>query len=320
MVNLLDRLKPKAPAHDHGCGHGYGSDHVHGNVPANAAQESYSGYQEPDTTVPPKAQPLFRRIRVNGVEIAEHLILAEAQNHPSENPGEALAQAARALVIRQLLLSRAAELHVSATPVLDDEGRRETDEDAAIRAVIEQETCAPTATDEECRRYFDNNRQRFTCEPLWEARHILVAADPSDHKARQTARETAEGLIAMLRQRPQAFASLAAEFSACPSAPHGGNLGQLSPGSTVPEFEVALMGLCPGETAATPVESRYGFHIIRLDRRIEAQQLPFESVRETIAGWLEAAAWSRSVSQYIGLLAADAEIEGMNLLGARGGM
>lgn len=314
MVNLLNRLKPKAPAHGHSC------DHTHELAPANASGESYSGYQEPDTRVPPKAQPLFRSIRVNGVEIAEHLILAEAQNHPAENPGEALAQAARALVIRQLLLSRAAELELIGTPALDDDGRRETDEDAAIRAVIEREARAPTATEEECRRYFENNRHKFTSEPLWEACHILISADPDNPSARQTARKTAEGLIATLRQKPGSFASLAAEFSACPSGPQGGNLGQLSPGSTVPEFEAALEKLATGEVTGDPVETRYGFHIIRLDRKIGAAELPFEMVREMIAGWLEAAAWSKSVSQYIGLLAAGADIEGIDLLGGRGGM
>lgn len=312
MVNLLNRLQPKTP--DHACGH------VHGHAPVHAAHESYSGYQEPDTKVPPKAQPLFRSMRVNGVEIAEHLILAEAQNHPAGNPGEALEQAARALVIRQLLLSRAAELELISTPARDEDGRRETEEDAVIRAVIEQEARAPSATEEECRRYFDNNRQRFTSEPLWEACHILISADPSDRAAREIARKTAEGLIATLRQKTVAFASLAAEFSACPSAPQGGNLGQLSPGSTVPEFEAALERLSAGEIVANPVESRYGFHIIRLDRKIEAQPLPFDMVRETIAGWLEAAAWSKSVSQYIGLLAAGAEIEGIDLLAGRGMM
>lgn len=312
MVNLLNRLQPKAP--DHACGH------VHEHAPVHAAHESYSGYQEPDTKVPPKAQPLFRSIRVNGVEIAEHLILAEAQNHPAGNPGEALEQAARALVIRQLLLSRAAELELISTPARDEDGRRETEEDAVIRAVIEQEARAPSATEEECRRYFDNNRQRFTSEPLWEACHILISADPSDRAAREIARKTAEGLIARLRQKPGAFASLAAEFSACPSGKQGGNLGQLSPGSTVPEFEAALERLSAGEIVATPVESRYGFHVIRLDRKIEAQPLPFDMVRETIAGWLEAAAWSKSVSQYIGLLAAGAEIEGIALLAGRGMM
>jgi peptidyl-prolyl cis-trans isomerase C len=314
MVNLLNRLQPKAPAHDHACGHD------HGDSQAHAAHESYSGYQEPDTKVPPKAQPLFRSIRVNGVEIAEHLILAEAQNHPAENPGEALEHAARALVIRQLLLSRAEELALLGTPTLDEDGRRETDEDAAIRAVIEQEARAPIASEEECRRYFDNNRQRFASEPLWEACHILISADPGNRAARETAKKTAEGLIATLRQKPGAFSSLAAEFSACPSGQQGGNLGQLSPGSTVPEFEAALDRLSAGEIVAAPVESRYGFHIIRLDRKIDAQPLPFEMVRETIAGWLEAAAWSKSVSQYIGLLAAGAEIEGIDLLAGRGMM
>ncbi len=297
MVNLLNRTK--APE----------TRHVH------APTDSYSGYQEPDTSVPPKAKPLFNKVSVDGVEIPEHAILSEAQNHPAENPGAALRAAARALAVRQLLLNRAGELGLAPEPVRDDEGRLETAEDAAIRAVIEAEVSAPQASEEECRRFYDNNRQRFTSEPLWEAWHILVSADPADASARKAARVSAELLITLIHEDPASFASIAGEYSACPSARQGGNLGQLTKGSTVAEFEEALQRLSEGELTATPVETRYGFHIIRLDRRIDGRELPFEVVVDRIAGWLEAATWSKAVSQYIALLAADAVITGVDLIG-----
>lgn len=298
MVNLLNRTQNP------------GSLHVHD------AGTSYSGYKEPDTTVPPKAKPLFNKVSVNGVEIPEHAILAEAQNHPAENPGAALLGAAKALAIRQLLLSRALELGLSPDAQPDADGRSETPEDAVIRELIEQEISAPQATDEECRRFYDNNRKRFQSEPLWEARHILIAADPTDIKARADAKATAEKLIAHLTETPADFASLAAEFSACPSAQAGGNLGQLSKGSTVAEFETALEELKEGEMTLSAAATRYGFHIIWLDRKIEGCELPFDMVHERVSAWLEAAAWSKAVSQYIALLAADADIAGVDLIGA----
>jgi peptidyl-prolyl cis-trans isomerase C len=297
MVNLLNRIeKPE-------------TRHVH------APTDSYSGYQEPDTTVPARAKPLFNKVSVNGVEIPEHVILSEAQNHPAENPGAALLAAAKALAVRQLLLGRAEELGLANEPLCDDEGRLETAEDAAIRGVIEAEVTVPQATVEECRRFYDNNRQRFSSEPLWEARHILVSADPSDVSAREAARASAELLIGLIKEDPASFGSIAAEYSACPSSRHGGNLGQLTRGSMVGEFEAALERLGEGELTSVPIETRYGFHIIRLDRKIEGRELPFDMVRERIAGWLEAATWSKAVSQYIALLAADAVITGVALTG-----
>ncbi|MBN9056163.1 MAG: peptidylprolyl isomerase [Rhizobiales bacterium] len=280
--------------------------------------ESYSGYREPDTDVPPKARPVLGAVSVNGIAIAESDILAEAQNHPAENPGAALAAAARALVVRQLLLQKARELDILAAPQADGDGRQETDEDAAIRLLIEREVSAPSASEEECRRFYDNNREKFRSAPIFEASHILITADPADEGTRASRRLEAERLAAVIVGHPGEFATMARTHSACPSAATGGNLGQLTRGSTVAEFERALQRMKEGEITLAPVESRFGFHIIRLDRRIDGEQLPFDLVRRRIAGWLEASAWSKAVSQFIAVLAAHATITGIDVTGADG--
>lgn len=281
-------------------------------------KDSYSTYQEPDTRVPPKARPVLDAVSVNGVEIAESEILAEAQNHPAENPGAALLAAARALAVRELLLQRARALNILATPEADPDGRSETEEEAAIRLLIEQEVSVPSATAEECLRFYENNRAKFRSEPIFEASHILIAADPADQRARDAARNDAERLATVLAEHPSEFATMARTHSACPSAAQGGNLGQLTRGSTVAEFERALARMTEGEITPRPVESRFGFHIIRLERRIDGEQLPFDFVQDRIAGWLEASTWSKAVSQFIAILAADATITGIDVLGADG--
>ncbi len=289
------------------------------NPPAAVSQgESYSTYQEPDTRVPPKAAPVIREISVNGIAIPEADILAEAQNHPAENPGGALRAAAEALVIRELLWQEARRLEIGVAPDHDENGRTETERDAAIRTLIDREAQAPSATEEECRRYYDRHPEKFRTEPLFEARHILLAAPESDQDARASAGEIAVDLCNVLGERPGRFSALAKEYSACPSRDQGGNLGQLTRGSTVAEFERALREMQEGEISAVPVESRFGFHVIALDRRIEGRELPYEMVAGRIAAWLEASAWSRAVSQYIAVLAASAEIRGVALNGADG--
>ena len=290
-----------------------------GAAPSRAgAKDSYSTYQEPDTRVPPKARPVLDAVTVNGVAIAESDILAEAQNHPAENPGAALLSAARALAVRELLLQRARERQIAVSPESDAEGRSETDEDAAIRRLIEEEVTVPSATAEECLRFYENNRVKFRSEPIFEASHILIAADPADERARAAARSDAERLAAVLAEHPSEFATMARTHSACPSAEQGGNLGQLTRGSTVAEFERALARMAEGEITPRPVESRFGYHIIRLERRIDGEQLPFDFVQQRIAGWLEASTWSKAVSQYIAILAADATVTGIDLLAADG--
>lgn len=278
----------------------------------------YTTYQEPDTRIPPKAAAVIRAISVNGVSIPEADVLAEAQNHPAENPGGALRAAAEALVIRELLWQEAKRLDVDVSSVRDEAGRVETERDAAIRLLMEREVQAPLATGEECRRYYDRHPEKFRTEPLFEARHILLSAAESDAEARQQAREHATDLCRILAARPDQFPVLANEYSVCPSRNQGGNLGQLTKGSTVEEFEQALAKMREGEISAEPVESRFGFHVIALDRRIEGRQLPFEMVAQRIAAWLEASAWSKAVSQYISVLAGQAEIKGISLNGADG--
>ena len=62
-----------------------------------------------------------------------------------------------------------------------------------------------------------------------------------------------------------------------------------------------------------PVETRYGFHIIRLDRRVRGRQLPFALVRERIAGYLTERGRRLGSAQFIARLVAQATITGVSL-------
>ena len=100
-------------------------------------------------------------VSVNGVAIARDAIVHEMQHHPAEQPIAAWQEAARALAIREMLLQRVRHLGLTAVPKSDAAGRRETEEDALIRALLEREVAVPAPDDESCRRYYDNNRARF---------------------------------------------------------------------------------------------------------------------------------------------------------------
>jgi peptidyl-prolyl cis-trans isomerase C len=268
--------------------------------------------------VPEPPRPAHVPISVNGVEIGAEAVRAEAQHHPAETSAKAFAEAARALVVRELLLQEAVAKGVVASPETFGEGRRETDEDAAIRALLDQEVTTPKADHDACRRYFAANPQKFRSATLYEARHILFAAPVSDEAARARAKADAEAAIAALMDDLSLFPSLALAHSACPSRAQGGSLGQLSKGSTVPEFETVLFALEAGQLSPVPAPTPFGYHVIVLDRIIAGRQLPFNMVRDRIAAWLEAASWSRAVSQYVGILAGRAVIDGITLAAADG--
>jgi len=267
----------------------------------------------------PKPAPLDVRpslVRVNGVTIARDAIQREMQHHAAEKPIAAWQQAARALAIRELLLQEARRLAIAPEPLDDGKGRRETDEEAIIRGLLEREARVPEPDNETCQHYFEQNRARFCSLDIYEASHILFAAVPSDRDAYEQARADADGVLAALAERPESFSVLARAYSRCPSATQGGNLGQVTEGQTTPEFEQVLMTLKPGQLCGTPVETRYGFHIVRLDRKIAGRPLPYEAVAEQIAEYLRENVRRRAHVQYVARLVSAARIEGVELADA----
>lgn len=255
----------------------------------------------------------MRTVVVDGVELPEALIAQEAQNHPGASAAEAWTAAGHALAIKALLLHRASELGLSPSPELDDGGREETPEEALVRAVLEAELDVASPSEAECRRVYDAERRRFRTPALYEASHILIEPRGADEAALGAAQNGARGLIRQLIEDPGAFAELARAHSACSSSTTGGSLGQLKPGDLIPEIEQVLEALSPGETAVEPVLSRFGWHVLKLDRRIEGRELPFDLVKDRIRTHLESRAWAAAAASYVAELAQAARAQGIAL-------
>lgn len=256
------------------------------------------------------------RVTVNGVDIPHDAIAREAQNHPASKPFAAWQAAARALVVRELLLQEARRLGIEPAPLNDASGRREAEEEALVRELIEREVATPEPDEASCQRYYEQNRRRFRSEPIYEAAHILFLAREDNAEEFAAAERAADLVLGELKGRPGRFAELASVHSSCPSAAQGGNLGQITAGQTTREFEEALTGLEPGAISQAPVKTRYGLHIIRLDRRIEGQELPFELVSDRIADYLRESVVRRATAQYVARLVSNAQISGIALAGA----
>ncbi len=247
----------------------------------------------------------MRSLVVGGVQIPEALIAREAQNHPASDGAQAWAEAAHALAVRALLLHRARQLDLEPEPEIDAAGREETPEEALIRAVLDLEVTVEAPTEAECRRVYESQAERFRTPDLVEASHILLAAEGDD------GRQAALDVIADLACAPGRFAELARTLSACSSAAVGGSLGQLGPGDLVGEVEAVLARLQPGQVSPEPVRSRFGWHVLRLDRRIEGRALPFEHVEPNIRLNLEGRAWSNAAARYVSALADQARHDGV---------
>ncbi|HUH85118.1 MAG TPA: peptidylprolyl isomerase [Stellaceae bacterium] len=250
----------------------------------------------------------MQRVYVNGTEIPPQAIAAEMQYHPAPSREQAWTAAAHALVVRELLLQEAGRLGLAAE---EDANGEATREESLIQLLLAQETTTPDADEAACRRYWSANPEKFRAPDVYEAAHILFPAAEAAAEARAGAKEKAIETLALLKEEPTRFAALARERSACPSAASGGLLGQQSRGDLVAEIETFIAALEPGQICPVPVATRYGYHVLRLDRFMRGAVLPFETAAPLIARQLAGGSWQRAVSQYLRVLAGRADIEGL---------
>jgi peptidyl-prolyl cis-trans isomerase C len=247
-------------------------------------------------------------IRVNEVWISDDEIHREMQYHPAPSREQAERKAARALLVRQILLSEAVR-----TGILSGDAVSPEAVEAAVAELIEQNVDVEDPGEAESRAFYDRIGNRLRSPDLFEASHILFLAPQDDVSLRVRARTAAFEVLEFLESDPSRFEDLARAHSDCSSAGSGGSLGQLSPGDSVAEFEAALSELSPGEIRKTPVETRFGFHIVRLDRRAPGRPLTFEAAKGRVREYLREARWRERFHGYVRKLASTMEIEGFDL-------
>lgn len=247
-------------------------------------------------------------VTVGGRSIAVSDVRREAQYHPAQSWSAACHEAKRALVVRELMLREAARLGYW-------DGRRglsERDCQALVERVTASSVVVPPVHDEACEQFYRENRSRFIGPELFEASHILLPTSANAVDVAQL-RARAESVLGELLRHPERFERAARESSACPSAASGGRLGQLTPGETHARFEAALRQLRPGEIHPRLVETRHGFHIIRLDQFCAGRELPLAAVQERIRLYLRERAWRAELRAFLRRLASRFELQGFDL-------
>lgn len=159
-----------------------------------------------------------------------------------------------------------------------NKARFETPETLKIEYVVlnpEASAGQIAAPEGELKAYYEQNKARFGTEEQRRVSHILIPVDGDKAKAQKTAAD----LAAKLRANPADFAKLAREFSKdTGSAAAGGDLGFFGRNMMVKPFEDVAFKLQPGEIS-DPVETDFGFHVIRVADIKPAKVKPFEEVR-----------------------------------------
>jgi peptidyl-prolyl cis-trans isomerase C len=149
------------------------------------------------------------------------------------------------------------------------------------RAAIEKALGGIVALEEESKKFYDENPAQFTTPETIRASHILLSDDVASV---DTVKSIQEEL-----KKEVSFDVLAVRYSIDPSAAQGGgDLGLFTRGQMVPEFEEAAFALKePGEISG-PVQSVFGWHIIKLEEKQPPRVLSYDEMKNQIVQYLSA--------------------------------
>lgn len=140
-------------------------------------------------------------------------------------------------------------------------------------------TATAEPSEEDLRAWYGQNQAQFVRDEQVRARHILLRVDD------KRSEEQAQGQMAALRRRIEAgedFAKLAGEVSEDPaSKTRGGDLGAFGRGRMIKEFEDAAFGAEPGALVG-PIRTSFGVHLLRVESKTPAGQVPFEQARAQV--------------------------------------
>lgn len=267
---------------------------------------------------------------VNGVPIDENEVTAEFDRlkpHYDEHvradnddaSDEQLMEWARENVIERMLIRQAAEkeppvdpeevdtAYASLKDQVDDAPEDEVKHDLELNMKIERlvnriQDEVPDIGEEQCRQWYEEHRDQFQVPEQVRARHIVKHVDGLH--PREEAYAAIQEVKMQLDQGAD-FEELAREHSDC--ADEGGDLGYFPRGQMVEEFEDVVFTMAEGDVSDIFL-TQFGYHIAKLEDRVEAGPVPFEEVGDRIADRLAEEARQDALNLYVDQLKEEAEI------------
>lgn len=181
--------------------------------------------------------------------------------------------------------------------------------DLAIKKFVDKQFAEKaTVSDKEVKDYYDGHPDAFKKPEQVKASHILIKVDPqADESAKAAARKKVDGIQQRVK-KGEDFASLAKEFSECPSSAQGGDLGFFGRGQMVKPFEDAAFALAPGEVSNI-VETRFGYHLIKSSEKRPQTTISYEEVKEKLQEHLKQNKVQEQINAYVEELKKAAKVE-----------
>lgn len=241
--------------------------------PADATQPAAPAQQAAPAVVAPKPAPDTVIATVNGVTITEadlDLAQADLDQQFARLPDDQKRAAALSAVIEIKLMAAEAR-----TKGLDKDPeyirRMAFLQERGLHAQVIEKDVTASITDAETRARYDKEISAQAPVNEVHARHILVKT-----------KEEAQAIIKEL-DAGKKFEDLANEKTTDPSGKTtGGDLGYFASGQMVPEFEKAAFALTPGTYTKEPVQSQFGFHVIKVEDKRVKQPPAYDDVKDQV--------------------------------------
>ncbi len=215
---------------------------------------------------------------VAGREIKESDLQTVIARYPAERRGyfetvEAKKQLLEQMVSFELINILGKELNIDSTEEYK-ENVRQAEKDILTQLTINKVLLEVTVTDEDALNYYNTNKNTFIQQPTISAKHILVDS-----------KELCDKIKNEITLNEITFEDAAIKYSTCPSKEQEGNLGSFGRGMMVPEFEDAAFSL-EINVVSDPVQTQFGYHLIKVEDKNEGKEMLFEEVKEQIVNTL----------------------------------
>ncbi|MDB5531468.1 MAG: Peptidylprolyl isomerase [Devosia sp.] len=216
--------------------------------------------------VAPKPEDVVATVGDDTITEADLSFASEdlAQELSQMPPAEQRAFLVRVLIDMKVMSKAAKDAGMDATPLFQQ--RLDYLKERALRRVYFSDAIANTVTEDAVRAKYAEYVAAFKPAPEIHASHILVKT-----------KEEADAIEQQLKDGGD-FAAIAKEKSIDPGAANGGDLGFFSKGMMVGPFEDAAFALTDVGQISAPVESQFGWHIIKLEEKRESAAPPIEQI------------------------------------------
>jgi peptidyl-prolyl cis-trans isomerase C len=200
---------------------------------------------------------------------------------------------------------------LAAQSITEADLRKNVEESITLQLVIDEAVKdVPGATEEDVKKFYDENPEKFEMQERVHAAHILLRVDAhSTPEQKAEIKKELEGIRADIESKAITFAEAAAKYSQDPSnAQKGGDLGFFTRGQMVKPFEEAAFTTQPG-TLSPIVETQFGYHIIQVIEVKPAGKASLEEAKADVKRYLDQMDRRKASQKFVDELKAKATIE-----------